>query len=170
MAEKEYLRLTRPRVRRKGFLTIAVGSARSSLWLGKDHLLNIDATSYAEEYKRFYFRDIQAFTIQKTRRHEIWNWVLSVLLILCLAGVLSEATRPFMAFLILIFAMSLLINNILGPTCAFYIRTAVQTEHVPSLNRIRRTRKVLDHIRPLIVAAQGQLTPEELSTRIHEAI
>src|SRR5438477_3941842 len=55
----------------------------SRLWLGPDHLLLARTTFFSEEYKRFYFRDIQAFVIRKTNRHRIWGWILSVLVALC---------------------------------------------------------------------------------------
>jgi hypothetical protein len=64
--------------------------------------------------------------------------------------------------------MPLLLNNLLGPTCTCHLRTAVQTEELPSLSRVRRVRRVLNRIRPLIVAAQGQLTSEEVSARMRE--
>jgi hypothetical protein len=35
------------------------------------------------------------------------------------------------------------------------VRTAVQTEWLTSLNRLRQTGRVLDRLRPLIAAAQG---------------
>ena len=44
-----------------------------------------------------------------------------------------------------------------GPSCRCHIRTAVQTEVMPSLNRIRRADKVLTSIKPLIDAVQGPL-------------
>jgi hypothetical protein len=70
----------------------------------------------------------------------------------------------------LIFAVPLLINNLLGSTCACQLRTAVQIEDLPSLCRLRQARKILEKIRPLIAAAQGRLTAEEISARIRETI
>ena len=63
-------------------------------------------------------------------------------------------------------AIPLLINNILGPTCDVYIRTAVQEVKVPALGRLRRARKTLDLIRPLIEAAQGTMTSIEMMGRL----
>ena len=63
----------------------------------------------------------------------------------------------------------LFLNNLFGTTCACQIRTAVQTEELPSLCRVRQTRKVLDKIRPLITAAQGEITPEEAASKMIEA-
>jgi hypothetical protein len=175
MAEKEYQRLTRARSR-SAFAVAFV--SRSSLWLGKDHLLCVDYSGYTETYKRFHFRDIQAITVVATNRRTVWNGVLLVPIVLCLAGLanalfsLPEATNPAIitwTILTVIFLVLLLINNLLGPTCACYLRTAVQIEELPSLCRVRRTRKVLDQVRPFIIAVQGGLAPEEIPSRMRSA-
>jgi hypothetical protein len=171
MAEKEYQRLTWSRMKRTGLLTAV--ATRSSLWLGKDHLLCIDSTGYAEEYKRFYFRDIQAITVVKTKRRLIWNWLFGVPLAGCAGawgiglltpqGLSLGATITGLVVTVL-FALPLLLNNLYGSTCACHLRTAVQTEMLPSLNRLRRAHKVLNRIRPLIEAVQGaRLSPEEIA-------
>lgn len=176
MAEKKYQRLTRARARN----TFGVAfTSRSSLWLGEDHLLCVESNGYTETYKRFYFRDIQAITIRQTKRRLIWNWILGVLIAFCLAscnfGSLLKSqpdvkTIVFLLIAIFIFGIPLLFNNIFGRTCACQLRTAVQIEDLPPLCRIRQTRKVLEKIRPLIIAAQGQLSPEEISPRVRETI
>ncbi len=175
MAEKEYQRLTQARSR-SGFAIASV--SRSSLWLGKDHLLCIDSSGYTETYKRFYFRDIQAFTTVATNRRTVWNGVLLVPIVLCLVGLATNlfslprgepAAIITWAIFAAIFAVPLLINNILGPACACYLRTAVQIEELPSLSRVRRARKVLDRVRPFIIAVQGGLPPEEIPSRVRSA-
>ena len=75
MPEKEYHRLTRARPR-SAFAVAFI--SRSSLWLGRDHLLCVDSSGYTETYKRFYFRDIQAVTIVATKRRTVFNGVLVV--------------------------------------------------------------------------------------------
>ena len=175
MAEKKYHRLTRER----GPAQFSVAAiTRSSLWLGDDHLLLVECTGYSETYKRFFFRDIQAITISKTKVRVVWNWVWGVLL--AIAGLIiwasshdaSSATGAIVAAIIvlIISGIPLLLNNLFGPTCACEIRTAVQTENLPSLCRVRKTQKVLNRIRPLIIAAQGQLTGEEVSLRMRESV
>jgi hypothetical protein len=168
MAEKEYERLTRARPRAK-FAVISSGN--SSLWMGKDHLLCIDTNGYTENYKRFYFRDIQAFLIRKTQRYTWWSLVTGVLAagFLFPAAFSSEIVLKYILGIVGgLFSLVLVINLALGPSSACQLRTAVQIEELPSLNRLRRTRKVLDRLRPLIVAAQGALTPEEISRRVRE--
>jgi hypothetical protein len=176
MAELKYTRLSRARARS----AFAVASmSRSSLWLGEDHLLGVDSTGYTETYKRFYFRDIQAVTIRATKRRVVWNWILGILAGFCLArcnfGSLLKSqpdvqTIVFLSIAVLVFGIPLLLNNIFGRTCACQLRTAVQIEDLPSLSRVRQARKVLGKIRPLIIAAQGQLSPEEIAARIQETV
>ena len=168
MAEKEYRRLTRPRLRYKG---VARATTRSSLWLGKDHVLSIEATNFTERYRRFYFRDIQAILIRRTKRRMTWNWILLVLLIPALfvanaARTAGGGPQILAAMFLLIVVVPLIFNNVLGPTCAVYFRTAVQIEEVPSLSRIRRSRKTIERLRPLITAVQETMGPGEMSARI----
>ena len=167
MAEKEYRRLTRWRGRRKGWITIGFVT-RSSLWLGKDHLLKIDSNRFVETYKRFYFRDIQAITIRTTRRRQFWNIILLLLMLVCIGSLSGIFVRRFMLVTMLVLAVPMLVNNLLGTTCVTFLRTAVQVEELPSLSRVRRVHKVLQHIRPLIAGAQGELTPEEISAGMQE--
>ena len=173
MAQIIYQRLTRVR-NRATFAFVAAG--RTSLWLGPDHLLCVDTNGYTETYKRFYFRDIQAITVQATNRRSVWNWILGLLTALCAAlGFFnfSAAAGPnpgaiLSFFLLFIFGIPLLLNNLFGRACTCQLRTAVQTEELASLSRVRKARKVLEKIRPLIAAAQGELTAEEISARLRE--
>jgi hypothetical protein len=173
VAEKEYQRLTRSAVGGRGRITLTFTS-RQSLWLAKDHLLSIRSNRFIEEYRRFYFRDIQAITLRRTRRRAIWNLALSLALLVVLASFLSDS-RPVLSanlwpwyLLFAILSLPLLINNVRGPTCTCYIRTAVQMEELPSMNRVRKVSRILERIRPLIAEAQGELTAEQLSDGMQE--
>ena len=174
MSEKEYARLTRSAVYSSGRLVVAL-SSRQSLWLAQDHLLSIRSNRFIEEYKRFYFRDIQALTIRKTRRRQLWNIVLCLLMLICVGLFMSQMTQsgfsrdlwPWFVLLALV-GVPLLINNLRGPSCTCYIRTAVQVEELPSLNRLRKVHKIVQRIRPLITAAQGELTADQLSSGMQE--
>ena len=163
MAEREYQRLTRTGAR--SGVAVAV-SSRCSLWLGRDHLLLIDSNGYTETYKRFYFQDIQAFTVLLTNRRMIWNCVFGGCTAIWMAifgFISSEQTLgppAVISFVIVLafFAVPLLINNLLGPTCGCRIRTAVQTEDLYPLKRLPLTRRVLAQLRPHIAQAQTKLS------------
>jgi hypothetical protein len=171
-SHKDYGRLTRARSRR-GLGMIA--APRSSLWIGRDHLLKIDSMRFTEEYKRFYFRDIQAITICLNQRRSTWNLILVMVIFFLFATLLSagflrldDDSYWLVGITFSLLALLLLANNFLGPTCEVYLRTAVQVEELPSLSRVRRARNALARLYPLIAAAQGRLEPEELSMRLQE--
>lgn len=160
MGDIPYRRLTRARLR--SAFAVAITS-RASLWLGPDHLLVIDTNGYTERYKRFYFRDIQAITIVLNRRRSVWNWILGLLVGFSAAiwwsyffsnGGFSIGLAIF-GGCILLLGVPLVLNNLFGPTCTCHLQTAVQTEHLCSLARLRKARKVMGLLRPLILQAQG---------------
>jgi energy-converting hydrogenase Eha subunit C len=148
----------------------AISATRCRLWLAPDHLLAVDYTVASEEYRRFYFRDIEAFIIRRTARRQVWNWILLALILFTTGpfviawrsqgeGGLLIAAIGFATFWLLF----LLANTLRGATCQTHIRTAVQMEELPSLARLPAARKVLARLQPLIVAAQGAATPDELT-------
>src|SRR5262245_40577067 len=113
--EKEYQRLPGKGRRPWG---------RSELWLGRDHLLLVDSNRFAEDYKRFYYRDIQMISVCENARRILWGVVWCVVtglaLLICLT---AEAplwfTWPFTGF----FLMIVLSNWLRGPTCTVSLRT-----------------------------------------------
>jgi hypothetical protein len=181
MAKTEYQRLARARARSS--FAVAFMS-RTSLWLGSDHLLFVDSSGYTETYKRFYFRDIQAITTQQTDRGRVWSIVLGIAFIFSLFFILftqpkgspsgwsggEMAGEILLGSLMGVIVLFLLINFFLSPTCKTFLRTAVQIEELPSLCRVRQTRKVLEKIRPLIATAQGgELSPETISELMRQS-
>ena len=168
MAEREYIKLT-PLRQRRGFAIFS--TSRSNLWLGSDHLLCVETEGYTESYKRFYFRDLQAITLRQTNRAVILTAVTGGMTAIFGALALAMSAiegRWIFGILASICAVPLLVNLLYGPTCACQLRTAVQTEDVPSMGRIRRARKVFARLRPLIAEAQGQLAAEEIPLRFLE--
>jgi len=140
------------------------------LYQGPDHLLEVYSFGYTETYRRFFFGDIQAFTIQMTPWAKVGNIVLSLtggfLTLLVLAsggGALGGALvgGPF--------AFILLVNLILGPTCATHIQTAVQLQRLRGINRVRTVRRLLARLATEIEAAQGVVTREELLRQLCDA-
>ncbi len=127
------------------------------LYRGNDHLLQVSSVTFSESYKRFYFRDIQAFIVVRTK-----DWIVVIGLLLMLALLLTglavgvgdsvgSVVLGSFAALLLILA---LVVGLQGPSCRCHVRTAVQTEKLPSLNRLRRAEKILAELTPLIAAAQ----------------
>ncbi len=153
-----YTRLPGRGLRREGF--VALTRTWCTLWLADDHVLSVDKHAFSEDYKRFYFRDIQAIVFGKTRRGAVWNAVLSVFVALWLwLMFLQDSNEGRIAWLIVavIFFVLLLINVLRGPTCTCQLITAVHKETLPSLNRIHTAEKVLGILRQRIRGAQRDL-------------
>jgi len=170
MAAREYLKLT-PLRRTAGFAVVTV--TRSNLWLGSDHLLCVETEGFNENYRRFYFRDIQAVTLRRTNRALVLGLVTGALTALfgLLMIMVSDVTgKWFLGILGGVCAIPFFVNLLYGPSCTCELRTAVQTENVPSLGRVRRAHRVLNRIRPLIAAAQGQMSAEEIALRFQERV
>jgi hypothetical protein len=162
---KEYTKLPGSK---KGFFL-----GRYTLWQGADHLLQIFARFGVEDYKRFYFSDIQAIVIRKTAGGKIKNAILGGITSLFLLFIFSVLnTGPILlngwallwGFMAVVMALFLLVNFLMGPTCETKLLTAVQTEKLHPLNRLRRAIKVADNLRPLIRDAQRS-TPGQDSRR-----
>jgi hypothetical protein len=164
-----YQRLTRARSR--GWIALAVMS-RTSLWLGPDHLLLVDFNGYTETYKRFYFRDIQAFLMQRSEAFTVIYVLLGIPFVLFMV---LGLVNPLVGWKIFLFSVAGLlailglIHILRGPTCRCFLRTAVQVEQLPPLSRVRRAQKVFDRLRPLIVAAQGgDLSSQAIADHLRE--
>ena len=139
--------------------------------MGDDHILAVDNQGFSEDYKRFYFSDIQAIITRKTKRGVVWNIILACLMALSLAGALFPDDTPVRVFFWTLsgtFLVFLVINLLRGPTCVCHILTAVQEDLLPSLNRLRTAQKVINILRQTIDNVQGRLTPEEVVTRSND--
>jgi len=131
--------------------------AKDSLWLAQDHMLYVVLWFISEEYKRFYFKDIQAITIHRT---PTWKR-LNILFILLgggafLAALVSRDGFDMFFFIVagVVFTV-FLIHLIQGPTCKCHIRTAVQTVKLTPLKRVRKAKKVVDQLTALAAGEQS---------------
>lgn len=136
------------------------------VWLGEDHVLVVQSRGYTETYKRFFFKDIQTVVVQGNHMWRMWNGIWGGLFLLF--AILAVAAQDSVGSVVLLclgvpFGVVFVINLILGPMCACSIRTAVQSERIPALNRLRDTQKFIARIEPFIIAAQGELPTETLS-------
>ncbi len=131
------------------------------LYAGADHILQITFAGGAEEYRRFYFADIQAVIIRRTSGYIWWSIVWGVLAISPLLPLLIEAAlyTEVMAhlFMVAVFSVPLIFHLALGPTCSVVLQTAVHKEPLTSLTRLRGARKMLAYLTPLIAQAQADL-------------
>jgi hypothetical protein len=150
--------------KKKGFLI-----GHHTLWQGSDHLLQIYSRFGAEDYKRYYFDDIQAIITRKTGSGKIQNIVLAVLTgLFCLFAVTSGGGwSHFHAAIAAAMVLILLINVLKGPTCETVLLTAVQTEKLHSLHRLKKAEPVMNRLRSIIERRQGRINPARFD---HQAV
>jgi hypothetical protein len=136
--------------------------------MGTDHLLAVFNSSYTEDYRRFYFRDIQAIVINRTPERAKWSAIYggTALVLLLTAYFLGGHWGTFFIMLAAALVINLALNWLRGPTCACNIYTAASQTELPSLGRLKNALKTLEIIRPLIRQSQGSLSPEEIRTKI----
>src|SRR5262245_127100 len=125
MAEQQYSRLTR--ARRHSTPTV-LATTSSSLWLGGDHLLVVESNGYSEKYRRFYFKDIQALTICKTRTTMVR--VIGVGVLALFFALLALAMRDEVVALCVVGGIAVLLailgmcDALFGPSASCSLRTA----------------------------------------------
>lgn len=152
---------------RKAFGVVSATSTR--LYLEDDHLLYVANDRFTESYMRFYFRDIQALLLCRTNSAKNVNLFLAVVIgFVSLVGLLGDyswnwggAGLAVCGSITFFFLILLIINLARGPSCLCHLKTAVHTEELPSLNRVRVAHKAFALLRPEIDAAQSQLAAPE---------
>ena len=152
-----YTRLPGRGRRKSGFLSLT--APVSTAWIGSDYVLAVDLYGAAEDYRRFYFKEIQAFGVKRTRRYEIWAAVLVPFFLSFLWGALAakDDSRWVFAPFAALFGLSLLVHLLRGPTCRCYVVTRVGKEELGAFSRMRTARRAFDVLRPLVVAAQREV-------------
>lgn len=140
---------------------------RSTLWLAADHILVVHETMTGESYRRFFFRDIRAVTIHRTRRRENVTGALVVLAILNLLPLMFLAAPDpglravsFVAAGTLVWLGLLVANLMRGPSCETQFSTAAHDDVVEPLSRLTQARRVVALLRPRILAAQAEPAPQ----------
>jgi hypothetical protein len=150
---------------RRGFIRGA------SVWLGPDHLLLVRSLRFREEYKRYYFRDIQAIVMAKVPRFHI-STRAAVIGLLCLppfltarAGIAYSIWKAAAALLALVW---ILVSALRSCRCRIY--TAVSADDLPSLYRTWTAHQFLRRVQLLIQQAQGALDSSWTQTVEHRKI
>jgi hypothetical protein len=157
--------------RKKEFKRIATGSGRirvsgrQALWLGRDHLLLVDSFILVEQYQRFFFSDVQAIVIQRTIAWPLWNLLFAGMAALFGAQIwLRRSDGVSMAVFGCCagyFLLALALNLLMGPTCRCRIQTAGGEKLLSCVGRLRKARKLVRILRPLIEQVQPPLQAEE---------
>jgi hypothetical protein len=147
--------------RRRGFLY------PSSVWAGADHLLLVRGSRFREEYKRFYYRDVQAIAVARaprfhfsTRSGLIAYLILIAWLVSFLRGHLGAGSAMAWFAPVALALAGVWVYVSAAQSCRCRIYTAVSGDELPSLYRLWTARKFLAEVEPLIAQTQGTIKGE----------
>lgn len=131
------------------------------LYIAADHLMLVGLSAWNESYRRFFFRDIQAFVIRKTQWGILYSalWLLGFFSFAAVALMLEDVGAVFFWCVASVFLIGLVVNIVRGPTCSCYVKTAVQTTRIAPLSRIKGSQRFLEQLKPLLAQAQGSPAP-----------
>jgi hypothetical protein len=128
---------------------------KATLWLSSDHILAVDSRRFTEEYKRYYFKDIQAIIVTQmstaTSRTIDLAFLIAFAVLVLIAWRLESRGTFVVTGLVL---LGYLIHKLLGPMCSCHLITAVSSDKLPSLTRVRSAAKALRMIQPLVEQSQ----------------
>ena len=141
---------------------LASGSSmldRTYLYDAGDHLLSVRG-SYRENYRRFFYHDIEAVLIREKRATTVVSGIFLLLLLIgtlyCFyLGDVFIVMGSLLAFVTLLAFASALPKIVSGGYCDCYIATRVQVEQVPSLGSVGKANKV----KQLIAKRVAEQTP-----------
>ncbi len=141
--------------RRRGFFR------QASLWLGDDHVLAVTGWRFTEDYKRYYYRDIQALALARTPRWAVTLPWLIVALVLSIVALSAQAggvawLPDFCWSLVVALAVAWLFVS-LQASVRCTIQTAVSREELPSLFRFWSSEKAIRILGDRIAQVQGTL-------------
>jgi hypothetical protein len=133
----------------------------NQFWAGDDHLLLVSSSFGVENYRRFYYHDIEAFIIRPTSARR--NWTIANVIGLAIFGGLTlyffrripgeTGFVFFYGFFALMFLIGLIWQLVMGPTCRTFLQMRTGLERIAMANRIRSSLKLRDRLAALIGAA-----------------
>ena len=136
---------------------------KASLWEGADHILSVSGTRFNEEYRRFYYRDIQALLLEKRARSGSIGWWIILLAILVVSLIATVAKDPPYSWIALVVSSLLLVIRLdltFRRSCRCTLQTAVSREQLPSLIRRTPAQAAIARLQSRISAEQGDLPNE----------
>jgi len=160
-------------------------SGRGSLWLGEDHLLEVNSLLIVERYRRFFFHETKAFMVQRSKARFIWAMVQTgvggifaiVAALIAWPGastagddwhVLFYVMAGIFGALALVCFVLLAINLALGPSCRCYVLTSTGWHALSAPARLGPAEQVQARVFPIIEAAQAP-SPATEATATHPA-
>jgi hypothetical protein len=143
----------------------------ASLWLGSDHLLQVSNQFGWEQYRRWFYRDIQALIARRNVTRLVWNLVVGLgglfigfgaILVLAAPSTSSGGRNglivlaSFLGVISVGFLAVALVNTLLGPSCTVYVQTPRGMEKLSAPGRLAVFERIVERVRPFAEEAQAQ--------------
>src|SRR5690349_11562123 len=142
---------------------------RKRLWLGSDHILLVRSNVLSEEYRRFYFSDIEALVVAEVESPaRFYGAVLSVIAVVITLG-LAVSDHIVTAVLCGLIGIGLAVFTFTRPLVRCSLKTRVSQEFLPSLKRLETARRVMAMLQTEVEKVQGALPAESVSAHPHVA-
>ncbi len=139
----------------------------TQLWLAPDHLLLLNSSQFAEDYKRFSFTDIQSIVVTELPSRLVPQ-IIMILAALSWSALWFTVDIPFFKwFFVVTGALALLFaiwDIARGPRCRCFLHTRVSKELLAPVSRMKIAAKFLAIVRPMTEAVQGSLAQQQLDT------
>jgi hypothetical protein len=135
---------------------------RHSLWMQSDHLLRVRANPFSQQYRRYYFADIQALVLTELPGTAAFYWYAAAISLFLIGGLLAYSRHPGWAIFCTVAA---LLSFCLGwrvPNCSCYLKTSVSTDKLPAIRSLRAGLRAVAMMTSEIEKVQGPLSRETL--------
>ena len=135
---------------------------RHSLWMQPDHLLRVRANPFSQQYRRYYFADIQALVLTELPGTAAFYWYAAAISLVFTALMLTYAGHPGWGILPVLLALPALYLAWRVPNCTCYLKTSVSTDKLPAIRHRGAARKAIAMVMGEIERVQGPLSRETL--------
>jgi len=133
---------------------------RRRLYQGSDHLLLIQGTGYAEDYRRVFYRDIHYVLARENFRYFWFNVIFGLFAL----GFLALYFTEFPEYIVLIiasvvFGICLIVNLAKGSSCDCYVVTNVQMLVMPTPQRLKKVPVLIEFLKTKVPSLESETAP-----------
>lgn len=140
---------------------------RQRLWLGPDHALLVRSSVISQDYRRFYFADIEAIVIAEIESaSRFYGMVLSIMAGVFTLGLAVSGYTAWAVFCALV-CIVLSVFTWTRPLVRCSLKTRVGTQPLPCLKQLQAARRVAAILQAEIQKVQGLMPGDSLASHPH---
>jgi hypothetical protein len=127
-----------------------------------DHLLRVRANPFSQQYRRYYFTDIQALVLTELPGTGAFYWYAAAISLALMGGLLVYSRHPVWGILCGLVALPAFYLGRRVPNCSCYLQTSVSTDKLLAIRHRGAGRKAIALVIAEIEKIQGPLSRETL--------